>query len=256
MLLITSLYQDYLVSSWGPFSATIWDWLLFAGMIGLFLTPFLLFVRFLPIVSSAEIKESMYEAQGPTACVNPSRNDTDLFGILAEFDRPDRLIESVRLHPCPRLSPPGRLLAVSDRRGRPRNWTFADNRVAWLTFGGGVLGAAAGYGIQLYTNWSYPHRCRRPRELRLAGLLDDHTDAGHAVRRGLFAVYGMLLLNHLPRLNHPLFGVDGFQLASADRFFLVVFSTDPKFHETRTRTFLEGLDPLRIETVAHSEQPE
>ena len=64
MLLITSLYQDYLVSSWGPYSATIWDWLLFAGMIGLFLTPFLLFVRFLPIVSSAEIKEAMYEAQG------------------------------------------------------------------------------------------------------------------------------------------------------------------------------------------------
>ncbi len=62
MLLVTSLYRDWLVSSWGSFQATFWDWSLFAGMIGVFLVPFLLFVRFLPVVSVFEVREASAEA--------------------------------------------------------------------------------------------------------------------------------------------------------------------------------------------------
>ncbi len=62
MLLVSSLYRDWLVSSWGSFHATFWDWSLFAGMIGVFLVPFLLFVRFLPVISVFEIREARFEA--------------------------------------------------------------------------------------------------------------------------------------------------------------------------------------------------
>jgi molybdopterin-containing oxidoreductase family membrane subunit len=62
MLLVTSLYRDYLVSSWGPYHASIWEWTLYAGSIGLFLTPFLLFVRYLPMISAFEVKEALAEA--------------------------------------------------------------------------------------------------------------------------------------------------------------------------------------------------
>ncbi len=61
MLLASALYRDYLVSSWHVFVPSLWDWLLFAGMIGLFLAPFLLFVRFLPVISSFEVKEAVFE---------------------------------------------------------------------------------------------------------------------------------------------------------------------------------------------------
>jgi Ni/Fe-hydrogenase subunit HybB-like protein len=63
MLLASALYRDYLVSSWHIFVPSLWDWLLFAGMIGLFLAPFLLFVRLLPVISVFEVKEAAFEAR-------------------------------------------------------------------------------------------------------------------------------------------------------------------------------------------------
>jgi molybdopterin-containing oxidoreductase family membrane subunit len=61
MLLVTTLYKDYLVSSWGDYHASIWEWSLFVGMLGVFFAPFLLFVRFLPVISAFEVKEALRE---------------------------------------------------------------------------------------------------------------------------------------------------------------------------------------------------
>lgn len=63
MLLVTSLYRDWLVSSYGEYHASFWEWALFAGMLGVFLVPFLLFVRFLPVISAFEIEEAAAEAR-------------------------------------------------------------------------------------------------------------------------------------------------------------------------------------------------
>ncbi len=46
---------------------------------------------------------------------------------------------------------------------------------------------------------------------------------------GIFAVLGMLALNGLPMPYHPVFNVPRFAMATKDRFFLIVFSTDPKY---------------------------
>jgi molybdopterin-containing oxidoreductase family membrane subunit len=61
MLLVTTLYRDYLVSSWRDYTPSFWEWSLYAGMFGVFLVPFLLFVRFLPMISTFEIKAAAYE---------------------------------------------------------------------------------------------------------------------------------------------------------------------------------------------------
>jgi molybdopterin-containing oxidoreductase family membrane subunit len=61
MLLVTTLYKDYLVSSWGDYHASVWEWSLFVGMLGVFFVPFLLFVRFLPVISAFEVKEALRE---------------------------------------------------------------------------------------------------------------------------------------------------------------------------------------------------
>ena len=62
MLLVSSLYRDWLESSVGLFHATFWDWSLYAGLIGLFLFAFLLFVRFLPVISVFEVRERAAES--------------------------------------------------------------------------------------------------------------------------------------------------------------------------------------------------
>ena len=64
---------------------------------------------------------------------------------------------------------------------------------------------------------------------------------------GAFA--GMLLLNGLPRLYHPLLAKARFALASRDKFFLVIGANDPKFSETETRQLLESLGGTHIELV-------
>src|SRR5436190_8746000 len=56
VIIATSLHRDFLPSSWGYFKPTIVDILTFTGTFGLFLTLFLLFVRFLPMIAIAEVK--------------------------------------------------------------------------------------------------------------------------------------------------------------------------------------------------------
>ena len=56
VIIVTSLHRDYLPSSWGYFTPTPVDVLTFVGSFGLFLTLFLLFMRFLPMIAIAEVK--------------------------------------------------------------------------------------------------------------------------------------------------------------------------------------------------------
>jgi len=56
VIIVTSLHRDYLPSSWGMFSPTYVDILTFVGSFGLFMTLFLLFMRFLPVIAIAEVK--------------------------------------------------------------------------------------------------------------------------------------------------------------------------------------------------------
>jgi molybdopterin-containing oxidoreductase family membrane subunit len=56
MFVVSSLSHHGLPSSYGSYSPSFWEWSLYAGSIGLFLTLFMLFVRFLPIISASELK--------------------------------------------------------------------------------------------------------------------------------------------------------------------------------------------------------
>jgi molybdopterin-containing oxidoreductase family membrane subunit len=56
VIVVTSLHRDFLPSAWGRYMPTIWDWSMFLGTIGLFLTLFFLFVRVLPSVAMFEMR--------------------------------------------------------------------------------------------------------------------------------------------------------------------------------------------------------
>jgi Ni/Fe-hydrogenase subunit HybB-like protein len=57
VIVVVSLHRDYLPSSWGMYTPTVWDVTTFAGTIGLFLTLLFLFIRFLPMISISEMRE-------------------------------------------------------------------------------------------------------------------------------------------------------------------------------------------------------
>jgi hypothetical protein len=48
---------------------------------------------------------------------------------------------------------------------------------------------------------------------------------------------------------HPVFNVPEFAKASENKFFLIVFSSDPKYDAARTRSFLNDLAPRMIAEV-------
>jgi molybdopterin-containing oxidoreductase family membrane subunit len=61
VIIITSLHADFLPSSWGMYHGTIWDYATYYGTIGLFFTLLFLFVRVLPVISIAEMRELVHE---------------------------------------------------------------------------------------------------------------------------------------------------------------------------------------------------
>ncbi|MBW8890057.1 MAG: polysulfide reductase NrfD [Fibrobacteres bacterium] len=68
VIVVTSLSQDYLPSSWAPYKPTFWDLLTFAGTFGLFLGGMALFLRVLPAISMSEMRELLdRQERGETA---------------------------------------------------------------------------------------------------------------------------------------------------------------------------------------------
>jgi molybdopterin-containing oxidoreductase family membrane subunit len=61
IIVVTTLHRDFLPSSWGMYSGTIWDWATFLGTIGLFLSLLFLFIRVLPMISIFEMRELVHE---------------------------------------------------------------------------------------------------------------------------------------------------------------------------------------------------
>ncbi|MCI0672200.1 MAG: hydrogenase, partial [Myxococcaceae bacterium] len=61
IIIVTSLHRDFLPSSWGMYYPTWVDWSIYIGTLGFFSTLFLLFLKFVPAVAVAEVKELQME---------------------------------------------------------------------------------------------------------------------------------------------------------------------------------------------------
>jgi len=56
VIVVGSLYQDFLPANWGLYIPTIWDIALYIGSLGVFFMMYLLFVKFLPLIAISEVK--------------------------------------------------------------------------------------------------------------------------------------------------------------------------------------------------------
>jgi hypothetical protein len=173
--------------------------------------------------------------------------DAEPYGLLAEFKTPEALIEAVK--------------RVRDEGYRELD-TFTpfpvyelfpvlrlrDYRVLWLGLFGGMFGFALAFAMQLYTNFDYPIDVGG-RPLYALSAFAVIAFELTVLFAALAPAIGMLALNGLPRLHHPVFGAKAFPRASKDRFFLCVLATDAKFNAGKTMDFLDKLDPASVEMV-------
>ena len=56
VITVTSLHRDFLPANWGQYAWSFWDTAILVGSFGMFLTLFLLYLRFVPAISMAEVK--------------------------------------------------------------------------------------------------------------------------------------------------------------------------------------------------------
>lgn len=171
----------------------------------------------------------------------------DCYGLLAEFRTPEELVEAAERvrkagyrdldaftpFPVPELNSVLRL---------------RDRRVLWLGLFGGIFGFTLALGMQLFTNFDYPVNVGGRPLYALSAFMVVCFELT-VLFAALTPAVGMLALNGLPRLNHPVFAAPGFRRASRDRFFLCVLATDAKFDPKKTMQFLRGLRPHSVERV-------
>jgi molybdopterin-containing oxidoreductase family membrane subunit len=63
VIIVVSLHREYLPSKWDMYYPTRWDWATYVGTIGLFLTLFYLFLRFVPMISIVEVRSLVHETE-------------------------------------------------------------------------------------------------------------------------------------------------------------------------------------------------
>ena len=63
-VIVITLTRDHIPGAWGRYAPTIWDYSLMVGTVGLFITLFCLFVRYLPMISITEMREFLPHKQG------------------------------------------------------------------------------------------------------------------------------------------------------------------------------------------------
>ncbi|HEY5811677.1 MAG TPA: DUF3341 domain-containing protein [Terrimicrobiaceae bacterium] len=63
------------------------------------------------------------------------------------------------------------------------------------------------------------------------------------------ATFGMLIMNGLPRLHHPMANWERFKRVSDDKFFCIVEKKDPRFAELEVKEFFESMGGRHITKV-------
>lgn len=81
VIIAVSLHRDYLPSSWGYYTPSVWDWATFLGTLGFFTFMMFMFVRFVPMINIFEVKELLHKAQHrnghqPVPAETPAAGDT------------------------------------------------------------------------------------------------------------------------------------------------------------------------------------
>ncbi len=180
----------------------------------------------------------------------PQRHAQRCFGVLAEYRDGAALlagIESGKTAGYTRMEAytPLPMHEVSHALGHR-------NPLPALVLAGGCLGALVGFGMQYFASAVHYPLNVGGRPLNSWPAFIPVTFELTILFASLTAVLGMLALNGLPRPHHPIFSVPGFELASRNRFFLLVPHYDPRFEPDRVAAVLWSTDPLSVHEVPHS----
>lgn len=167
------------------------------------------------------------------------------YGYLAEFDTPTQLVEAarkVRLAGYTKTDAfsPFPIHEIDEALGIKRSI------LPFLVFAGGVTGLLTGIALQWFVHvYDYPIIVGGRPYFSLPSFIPPAYELT-ILFAAFTAVFGMILLNGLPKPYHPVFNVPRFALATREKFFLLIERRDPKFDFEETRTFMETLNAQEV----------
>jgi len=171
-----------------------------------------------------------------------------LYGALARFAGPVELLDAVR-----------RLHALGYRRldayspfpihGMDQALGLKRSKVPAIVLAGGLFGAAFAQTLQWYQSTRAYPLITAGKPLNSAEAFVPITFETTILYAAFGAVFGMLALNGLPRLYHPVFRGKSFARASTDGFFLSVEARDPLFDRREIVALLEALGGTEVELI-------
>ena len=160
------------------------------------------------------------------------------YGLLAEFATPAEILRAAEL-----VRDAGfrrwDVFTPFPVHGMNQAMGLKNSKVGWFAFLGGVTGYTTGMVMIWWMNgfdYAIPVG-GKPMFSPFAAFPPSYE---LTILFGSFgAILGMLFLNRLPRLHHPLLKNSRFAQATHDRFYIVIESSDPKFSPDQTRQLLE-----------------
>jgi hypothetical protein len=171
-----------------------------------------------------------------------------LYGVLAEFRTAEALLLAAR---AAREEGYVELEAYAPYpvEGLAEAVGFQRNIVPKAALAGGIVGGVGTYFMQWYSAViSYPINVGG-RPLHSWPSFIAPTFEITILGAALAAALSMLVANGLPRLNHPLFDVPEFDLATRNRFFLCIRAASEDFDVRAVRAWLDALRPLAVREV-------
>jgi hypothetical protein len=170
------------------------------------------------------------------------------YGLLAEFDKPAEV-----MHAAEQVRDAGYKVwdvhTPYPIHGMDEAMGLKNSKVGWFSFIGGATGYTTGMLLIWWTNAvDYKVMIGGKPMFSPFGAFPPSYEL--TILFGAFgALLGMLFLNRLPRLHHPLLKHDRFKLVTHDKYFIVIETADPKYSPKETRELLEKAGSKRIELV-------
>jgi Alternative complex III, ActD subunit len=173
-----------------------------------------------------------------------------IYGLMAEFDNPTALVAATR---AAREKGYRKLDAYSPFPIEELSDALHlhKNKLPLIVLCGGILGGTLGYLLQYYVTVIYFPINIAGRPLHSWPAYIIITFEMTILVAAISAVLGLFALCGLPMPYHPTFNVPRFALASRNRFFLCIESSDPMFDHDGTVEFLESLEAREVSEVAH-----
>jgi hypothetical protein len=170
------------------------------------------------------------------------------YGVLAEFDSPAAL-----MHAAAKVRDAGfrrwDVFSPFPIHGMSQAMGLKNSKVGWFAFIGGVTGYTTGMLMIWYMN-AFDYAIPVGGKPMFSPFAAFPPSYELTILFGSFgAILGMLFLNRLPRLYHPLLKNRRFIRATHDGFFLVIEISDPKYSESATPKLLESAGCQHIEIV-------